>query len=135
MLARASSASPWGVEAIPIQIEVDLHSGLPQMQIVGLPDTAVRKSRKRVRSAVRSATTPTVWWQSPRASLELVDREWRLWRRRHRCSHQQRDRALPDVVSLDLRRRQPAQPTLPLYLARTQPEPGLQPTRKPFSEW
>ncbi|MGB5753680.1 MAG: YifB family Mg chelatase-like AAA ATPase [Thermoanaerobaculia bacterium] len=54
MLARATSASPWGVEAIPIQIEVDLHNGLPQMQIVGLPDTAVRESRERVRSAIRN---------------------------------------------------------------------------------
>jgi len=54
MLARATSASPWGVEAISIQIEVDLHNGLPQMQIVGLPDTAVRESRERVRSATRN---------------------------------------------------------------------------------
>jgi magnesium chelatase family protein len=54
MLARATSASPWGVEAIPIQVEVDLHNGLPQMQIVGLPDTAVRESRVRVRSAIRN---------------------------------------------------------------------------------
>ena len=54
MLARATSASPWGVEAIPIQVEVDLHNGLPQMQIVGLPDTAVRESRERVRAAIRN---------------------------------------------------------------------------------
>ena len=54
MLARATSASPWGVEAIPIQVEVDLYNGLPQMQIVGLPDTAVRESRVRVRSAIRN---------------------------------------------------------------------------------
>jgi len=54
MLARATSAAPCGVEAIPIQVEVDLHNGLPQMQIVGLPDTAVPESRERVRSAIRN---------------------------------------------------------------------------------
>ncbi len=54
MLARALSASPWGVDARAIQIEVDLRLGLPQMQLVGLPDAAVRESRERVRSAIKN---------------------------------------------------------------------------------
>jgi magnesium chelatase family protein len=54
MLARSRSATPWGIEARPVEVEVDVQTGLPQMQIVGLPDAAVRESRERVRSALRN---------------------------------------------------------------------------------
>ncbi|MEO8277840.1 MAG: magnesium chelatase domain-containing protein, partial [Thermoanaerobaculia bacterium] len=54
MLARALSATPWGIEARPVQVEVDVQAGLPILQIVGLPDAAVRESRERVRSALRN---------------------------------------------------------------------------------
>ena len=30
MLARATAATPWGIEARPVQVEVDVHNGLPQ---------------------------------------------------------------------------------------------------------
>jgi magnesium chelatase family protein len=54
MLARATTATPWGIEARPVQVEVDVHNGLPQMQIVGLPDASVRESRERVRAAIKN---------------------------------------------------------------------------------
>ncbi|MDH3743953.1 MAG: YifB family Mg chelatase-like AAA ATPase [Acidobacteriota bacterium] len=54
MLSRATAATPWGIDALAVQVEVDIRNGLPQMQIVGLPDTAVRESRERVRAAVRN---------------------------------------------------------------------------------
>ncbi len=54
MLARALAATPWGIEARPVEVEVDVQTGLPQIQIVGLPDAAVRESRERVRSALRN---------------------------------------------------------------------------------
>ncbi|HLF55631.1 MAG TPA: magnesium chelatase domain-containing protein, partial [Thermoanaerobaculia bacterium] len=54
MLARSLSATPWGIEARPVEVEVDVQTGLPQIQIVGLPDAAVRESRDRVRSALRN---------------------------------------------------------------------------------
>jgi magnesium chelatase family protein len=54
MLARALAATPWGIEARPVEVEVDVQTGLPQMQIVGLPDAAVRESRERVRAALRN---------------------------------------------------------------------------------
>src|SRR6478735_2593165 len=53
MLARTLSATPWGVEALPVQVEVDARLGLPQLQLVGLADAAVRESRERVRAAIR----------------------------------------------------------------------------------
>ncbi len=54
MLARATAATPWGIEAQPVQIEVDVHNGLPQIQIVGLPDASVRESRERVQRALKN---------------------------------------------------------------------------------
>src|SRR5450432_3867690 len=54
MLASTTAATPWGVEARPVQVEVDAHHGLPQMHIVGLADAAVRESRERVRTAIRN---------------------------------------------------------------------------------
>ncbi|HSM12749.1 MAG TPA: magnesium chelatase domain-containing protein, partial [Thermoanaerobaculia bacterium] len=53
MLARALAATPWGIEARIVEVEVDVQNGLPQIQIVGLPDAAVRESRERVRAALR----------------------------------------------------------------------------------
>ena len=55
MLARISTATPWGVDARPVLVEVDVHNGLPQMSIVGLPDASVRESRERVRSAIKNS--------------------------------------------------------------------------------
>lgn len=44
-----------GVEAIPVEVQVDVGAGLPTFAIVGLPDLAVQEARERVRSAVRAA--------------------------------------------------------------------------------
>lgn len=41
-----------GVESPLVEIEVHISNGLPSFQIVGLPDTSVRESRDRVRSAI-----------------------------------------------------------------------------------
>ena len=43
-----------GIRAIPVSVEVDASPGLPGFTLVGLPDNAVRESRERVVSAVRS---------------------------------------------------------------------------------
>jgi magnesium chelatase family protein len=54
MLANTAGATPWGVEARLVQVEVDACHGLPQVHIVGLADAAVRESRERVRAAIRN---------------------------------------------------------------------------------
>jgi magnesium chelatase family protein len=51
-LARVRSRACVGIEAPPITVEVHLSGGLPGISIVGLPETAVRESRDRVRSAL-----------------------------------------------------------------------------------
>jgi magnesium chelatase family protein len=53
MLARCSSASLLGLEALTVTVEVDLGPGLPALQMVGLAGTSVQEARERVRSALR----------------------------------------------------------------------------------
>ena len=43
-----------GLESYPITVEVDVTEALPSFDIVGLPDTSVRESRDRVKSAIRN---------------------------------------------------------------------------------
>src|SRR2546426_9435495 len=55
MLARVRSAAVFGVEAAAVSVEVDIAPGLLLCATVGLPDSAVRESRDRVRAAIRTA--------------------------------------------------------------------------------
>jgi magnesium chelatase family protein len=55
VLARVFSAALVGVEAALIRVEVDVAPGIPAFATVGLPDSAVRESRERVRTAIRNA--------------------------------------------------------------------------------
>ena len=52
MLARGYSYAIVGLDAVPIEIEVDAGRGLPSLTVVGLPDQAVKEARERVRSAI-----------------------------------------------------------------------------------
>jgi magnesium chelatase family protein len=45
----------FGVDACPVQVEVDVSFGFPTFNMVGLPDASVRESRDRVRSAIRNS--------------------------------------------------------------------------------
>jgi magnesium chelatase family protein len=58
VLARVLSAALVGVEAALVRVEVDVTPGLPAFTTVGLPDSAVRESRERVRTAIRNAGFP-----------------------------------------------------------------------------
>jgi magnesium chelatase family protein len=55
VLAQVLSAALVGVEASLVRVEVDVTPGLPTFTTVGLPDSAVRESRERVRTAIRNA--------------------------------------------------------------------------------
>ncbi|MBI5309663.1 MAG: YifB family Mg chelatase-like AAA ATPase [Actinobacteria bacterium] len=52
MLAKATTYAIDGVHARRVTVEVDIRRGLPSFCVVGLPDTAVRESRERVRAAM-----------------------------------------------------------------------------------
>lgn len=56
MLAKVYSSAVIGLDAVPIEVEVDIASqGLPNFTIVGLPDKAVEEAKERVRSAIRNS--------------------------------------------------------------------------------
>lgn len=61
MLATSLSAALSGIDARIVQVEVDVTPGLPSFTVVGLPDTAVRESRDRVRTAIRNSGFDFPW--------------------------------------------------------------------------
>lgn len=54
-IAQIKSGAVWGLECLPMQIEVDIANGLPSFIIVGLPDKAVEEAKERVRSAIKNS--------------------------------------------------------------------------------
>ena len=55
MLALVKSFGLKGLDGFPVQAEIDMHSGMPSYDIVGLADTAVKESKERVRSAMKNS--------------------------------------------------------------------------------
>ncbi|WP_300952004.1 magnesium chelatase domain-containing protein, partial [uncultured Desulfovibrio sp.] len=56
MIVRLLSGGLSGVDAYPVEVEVDYsRQGLPGFSLVGLPETEVRESRDRVFAALRAA--------------------------------------------------------------------------------
>jgi magnesium chelatase family protein len=54
MLFKAVSAAVFGIDAYPVEVEVDISAGLANFTTVGLPDAAVRESRERIKSAIKN---------------------------------------------------------------------------------
>ena len=52
MIARVLSFAFSGIEAVPVEVQVQISSGLPAFLVVGLPDKAVGEARERVRAAL-----------------------------------------------------------------------------------
>ena len=56
MIARLHSVAFHGIEAVPVEVEVDVaRRGFAGTAVVGLPDTAVKESIERVRSAMQNS--------------------------------------------------------------------------------
>lgn len=55
MLAKTNSFALNGVKGFKIDIEIDINAGLPSYDMVGLPDTAIKESRERIRSAIKNS--------------------------------------------------------------------------------
>ena len=56
MLAKLKSVALSGIDAQPLDVEVDISQGIPGMTIVGLPDAAVKESKDRVKAAVNNSS-------------------------------------------------------------------------------
>jgi len=81
-----------GLELVPIEVEINLMAGTNQLQIMGLPDTAIKESALRIKSALKSQgfkwpagqqvlvnLRPSYWRKSSRG-LELAIACGYLWR-------------------------------------------------------
>jgi magnesium chelatase family protein len=54
-IVKLRSAGFLGLDVFPVEVQVDISPGLPFFNIVGLPDTAVKEAKERVRSAIKNA--------------------------------------------------------------------------------
>lgn len=55
MLAIIDSVALLGLDGQKVRVEVDVSNGLPALDIVGLPDAAVREAKDRVRTAIKNS--------------------------------------------------------------------------------
>lgn len=55
MIAKVQSYALSGLEGVCVTVEADISKGLPSYEMVGLPDTAVKESKERVRSAIKNS--------------------------------------------------------------------------------
>ncbi len=55
MLAKVLSSAVIGVDAYLVEVEVDIAPGLPAFVTVGLPETAVKESKERVKAAIKNS--------------------------------------------------------------------------------
>ncbi|MCX5874348.1 MAG: YifB family Mg chelatase-like AAA ATPase [Deltaproteobacteria bacterium] len=58
MLAQVHSGALVGIDAYPVEVEIDVYNGLPAITVVGLPDSAVKESAARVKSAIVNSGFP-----------------------------------------------------------------------------
>ena len=69
MLAKVCSYGLLGIEAYPIDIEVDISNGLPVVNLVGLADPAIKESKIRVKSAIKNSGFK---WPGTRITISLA---------------------------------------------------------------
>lgn len=69
MLAQIKTAAVVGMEGRPVLVEVHIGTGLPSINFVGLPDTAVREAKDRVRAALLSSDFE---WPNRRVTINLA---------------------------------------------------------------
>lgn len=55
MLAIVKSMSLHGLDGYLVDVQVDVSSGMPSWEIVGLPDASIKESKERVRTAIKNA--------------------------------------------------------------------------------
>ena len=70
-MARTHSIALVGVEGHPVEIESDIENGLPGLLLIGLPDTALREARDRIRAAIINSGEQ---WPQRRITVGRVSR-------------------------------------------------------------
>ena len=67
-LARTYSVALIGVRGHVVEVESDIAGGLPATVLVGLPDTALREARDRIRAAINNSGAN---WPSTKITVGL----------------------------------------------------------------
>ena len=73
MFAKVSSVAVVGMDARPVDVEIDIGQGLPDFHVVGLPSTAVKEAPRRVKAAVNNSGRATFPQRRVTASLAPGD--------------------------------------------------------------
>jgi hypothetical protein len=74
MLFKVLSAAVYGIDAYPVEVEVDVGSSkMGEFTVVGLPDIAVKESRERIRSALKNCGYDFPFPQSVTVNLAPAD--------------------------------------------------------------
>lgn len=55
MLSKVNSIALRGLEGYLIEVQVDISSGMPYWEIVGLPDMSVKEAKERVKTAIKNS--------------------------------------------------------------------------------
>ena len=55
MTSKVYSAGVFGIDGYIVTVESDASNGLPGIDIVGLPDAAVKESKERVKAAIKNS--------------------------------------------------------------------------------
>lgn len=55
MYAKVNSLGLFGLNAFPVDVEIETSRGTPSFDIIGLADTVIRESRERIRAALRAS--------------------------------------------------------------------------------
>lgn len=69
MYSKVTSASVFGINAFMVEIETHLDSAVPNFNMVGLPDAAVKESKERVYSAIKNSDFP---WPAKKITINLA---------------------------------------------------------------
>ena len=69
MISKTYSFGLLGLEAYPVEIEIDVANGLPAVNLVGLADVAIKESKERVRSAIKNSGFQ---WPAQRITVNLA---------------------------------------------------------------
>jgi magnesium chelatase family protein len=68
MVSKVYSFGVIGIEAYSVEIEVDITTGMPKVNLVGLTDTVIKESKERIKSAIKNSGFK---WPGERITINL----------------------------------------------------------------
>ena len=75
MLSIIKSIALNGLDGYLVSTQVDISSGLPHFEIVGLPDTAVKESKERIKTAIQNKEPVPEYIPVTEKDIAMLDRD------------------------------------------------------------